>query len=112
MKSWVVFGIASAFVGIGAGAILAPKRSSRGYGLPADDPTALALVRAVGARDLIFGAIFLAMRDDDVALARIAAWTSLAGVADAAFVASVRGLQPIHVVHVGGAIALALAARR
>lgn len=111
MKSWVVYTIASAFIGIGAGAIIAPKPSSRGFGLPADDPTALALVRAVGARDLIFGAIFLALRGDDAALARIAAWTSLAGIADAASVASVRGLQPVHVVHVGGAIALALASR-
>ena len=111
MKPLIAVGFASAFIGIGVGAIVAPKPSSRGYGLPADDPTALALVRAVGARDVIFGAIFLALRNDAPALARIAAWTSLAGVADAAFVASVRGLQPVHIVHVGGALALALASR-
>ncbi len=99
------------FVAIGAGAVVAPRFSAPQFGLPSEDRTALAFVRGLGARDVVIGALILTSRDDAPALARIFSWSSLAGLADAAALASVRGLRPQHALHLGGALALALAAR-
>jgi hypothetical protein len=98
------------FAGIAVGALIAPRRSAAFFGLPTTDPTAIALVRAVGARDLILGALVLTALDDEPALRRVLRWSALAGLADAAAVASVHGLRPQHLVHLSGAAVLALAA--
>jgi hypothetical protein len=101
--------LGSAFAAIGAGAIIAPKTSAGQYGLPTEDPSALAFVRALGARDIAIGGALISNRDDRPALARICFWSTIAALADAAAVGSVRGLRLQHVVHISGALALILA---
>jgi hypothetical protein len=109
MQNPLALALGAAFAAIGAGALAAPRLSAAQYGLPTDDPTALALVRALGARDLAIGGALVSNRDDRPALARICFWSTIVALADAAAVASVRGLRPQHAVHLGGAVALALA---
>ncbi len=103
-------GAAALLVVIGAGGVIAPKISAGQFGIPLDDPGALAFVRAAGARDVILGAIMFASLNDGTALRRVLACSSLLGLADALAVASVRGLRPQHAVHLGGFAALALLA--
>jgi hypothetical protein len=101
--------LGSIFAVIGAGALVAPRTSAGQYGLPTDDPTALALVRAVGARDLAIGGALISNRGNRPALARICFWSTIAALADAAAVGSVHGLRPQHAIHLRGALALAFA---
>jgi hypothetical protein len=96
----------------GTGALIAPKMFAGQFGLPTEDPVALAFVRATGARDLVLGALIFASQDDPRSLGRILAFSSLLGLADAFALASVRGLRPQHLVHLGGFVALLLAASR
>ncbi len=102
-----------AFFALGIGALIAPGISSAQYGLPATDRTALALVRAVGARDLVLGIIvllLLAARNRS-ALELVLGVSTLAAVGDAVAVTSGRsesGPRQLGV-HVGGAAALLLA---
>jgi hypothetical protein len=110
MQNPLAVALGAAFVAIGTGAILAPRPSAGQYGLPTDDPTALALVRALGARDITIGASLLANRTDRPALARICFWGTITALADAAAVGSVRGPQPQQIIHLSGAAALGLAA--
>jgi Domain of unknown function (DUF4267) len=97
--------------GLGLGALIAPKTSASQFGLPTGDPVAHAFVRAAGARDLVVGLMLFASRDDPPALRRILGFSSLLGLADALCLASQRGLRPQHAVHLGGFLALLLAAR-
>jgi Domain of unknown function (DUF4267) len=100
-----------AFVLIGVGGVIAPRISAGQYGLPTTDPSALALIRALGARDLVIGALALASLGEVAIRHQVFGWAILAAIADAAVVFSVRGWRPQHIVHLGGAIALAIAAR-
>ena len=52
-------------LGIGTGALLWPRASTRTYGIPSDDPVAHGYVRATAARDLVMGGFVL--------------WSALAG---------------------------------
>lgn len=102
-----------AFFAIGIGALIAPGISSAQYGLPATDRTALAFVRAIGARDLVLGVIVLALlaTKNRGALELVLSVSTLAAAGDALAVASGRsdaGPQQFSV-HVGGAAALLLA---
>ncbi len=102
-----------AFFIIGLGALLAPGISSVQYGLPTTDRAALALVRAVGARDLVLGIIVLVLlaTRNRAALGIVLATSVLAAVGDAAAVSSGRAdFEPQHLaVHVSGAAALLVA---
>lgn len=99
-----------AFVAIGLGALFTPGRSSVQYGLPATDRAALALVRAIGARDIVLGIIVLVLlaRKDRAAVGVVLATSVLAAAGDAAAVTTGRSdAAPRHlVVHIGGAAAL------
>ncbi len=81
-----------AFFAIGVGALLAPGISSVQYGLPATDRAALALVRAIGARDVVLGIIVLLLlaRRNRGALELVLAASILAAAGDAAAVSSGR----------------------
>ena len=46
-------------LGIGVGALVAPRASARQYGIVLDDSRALALIRAMGVRDLVIGVLLL-----------------------------------------------------
>ena len=109
MHNPLAIALGAAFGAIGLGALVAPGLSSAQYGLPTTDPTALALVRALGARDLAIGGALISNRADRRALARICFWSTIVAAADAAAVGSVHGLRPQHAIHFSGALALALA---
>ncbi len=81
-----------AFFAIGIGALWAPGISSVQYGLPATDRTALALVRAIGARDVVLGIIVLSLLAgrNRGALELVLAASILAAAGDAAAVSSGR----------------------
>jgi hypothetical protein len=105
----------AAFFALGIGALFAPGISSVQYGLPATDRTALALVRAVGARDIVLGIIVLLLlasrnrRALEIALAT----SILAAVGDAAAVSTGRddaGPRQL-AVHLTGAAGLLIAWR-
>ena len=102
------FGVA--LLGLGTGAILAPRWSSAQYGLPTDNPTALALIRALGARDIALGGAFLASLNSRRALATLSACATLVALTDAAVVGTVHGWRPQHLIHLSGAAATTLAA--
>ena len=102
-----------AFFALGIGALTAPGISSAQYGLPTTDRTALAFVRAVGARDLALGIIvllLLASRNRS-ALEIVLGISTLAAAGDALAVSGARkDAGPGQLgVHVGGAAALLLA---
>jgi hypothetical protein len=103
-------GIAVAFTIIGAGGVIAPRLSAGQFGLPTDDPAALAFVRATAMRDVILGGIVFASLDEPKTLRRVLGWSSIVGLSDALAVALVRGPRPAHVLHLGGFAALALLA--
>jgi hypothetical protein len=100
----------SAFLALGMGGLIAPGMSSTQYGLPTADRAALALVRALGARDLVLGIIVLTLlaRRDRGALALVLGVSTIAAAGDAVAVAGGRrdaGPRQLSV-HVGGAAAL------
>ena len=99
-----------AFTAVGIGALVAPGVSSTQYGLPTTDPAALALVRAVGARDIVLGAIVLLLlaRGERDAVALVLAVSILAAAGDATAVLTGRSDANLrHIaVHLGGAGAL------
>lgn len=104
MKPSLPPAVGLALVAIGVGAFLAPRLSSRMLGLPVSDRTGRALVRALGARDLVLGGIVLASLDEPAVLRRIFGWAAGLGLLDAAVVASTHGLRPALLLHVGGAV--------
>ena len=58
MLGWAVSAVVIAsLVTVGLGALAAPRRSARMYGIVLDDDRALAFIRAMGARDLVIGAL-------------------------------------------------------
>ena len=105
MKPFLSPVVGITLVTIGLGALLAPRLSSRQLGLPVDDRIGRALVRALGARDLVLGGIVLASLDEPATLRRIFGWSAVLGLLDAAVVVSTRGLRPALIAHVGGAVA-------
>ncbi len=110
MQRTLAGGLAVLFTVIGAGAVVAPKLSAGQFGIPTGEPAALAFVRAAGVRDVILGGIVFASLHDAKALRRVLGWASIVGLGDAFAVASVGGLRPQHVVHLGGFAALAIIA--
>jgi hypothetical protein len=103
-----------AFVLIGAAAFVAPEPASTQYGLPTGERTALALIRALGARDVVLGVTvlsFLAMRERGP-LALVLAVSALAALGDAVAVTTGRDDTPRQnlAIHIGGGAALLLAA--
>jgi hypothetical protein len=105
--------VALAFVTIGVGALLAPHAASRQYGIVLDDARALALIRAMGARDLLIGVLVLLLlvagRSDLLALGLAAS----AGVAllDLAVVwRDPAGRRAARWLHAGGAAGLLVTA--
>ena len=107
MQRTLAGGLAVLFTVIGAGGVVAPKLSAGQFGIPTGDPAALAFVRAAAMRDVILGGIVFASLDNPKMLRRVLGWSSIVGLGDAFAVASVRGLRPQHVVHLGGFAALA-----
>lgn len=84
---------ALSFLGLGAGAAIAPGSLAANYGLPTSDATAHAYVRGLGARDAVLGLLVLTFL---IAKARgplgaTVALSALVGASDFAIVAASRG---------------------
>jgi len=87
--------VAASFLGLGAGALFAPRALAENYGLPVDEPKGIGYVRALGARDAILGLLtvaFLVQRDHR-ALATTVGLSALVGASDFAVIASTRGTE-------------------
>jgi hypothetical protein len=104
--------VALGLIAIAVGALVAPRASSRQYGIPLDDPRALAVLRAMGARDLVIGLLLLLLagagRRDllawGVAVSAAIALVDLVVVSRAGAGTRARAL------HAGGALGLLVAA--
>jgi len=109
MYRTLVGSLAAGLTIVGALAMLAPKNSAGQYGMATGDPAGLGFVRATGARDVLFGLVLFGELDHPRTLRRVLGLVSMLGLADAAILASVRGIRPQHVIHLAGFGALALA---
>lgn len=100
-----------ALLAVGAGALARPHGLAQSYGLPVEEPNGLNFVRATGARDVVLGAILIAVAylHDPLALAVVIAAGLALSLADftIAFVGG-GGIHRAHVTHIGGAIAFAV----
>jgi len=94
-------------LGIGAGAVVAPRTMAKTFGVPVEDGAALTYLRAACVRDAIVGALLLAVLDDDAARRRALALSSLIGLADAIVIAAGHGIRPSHALHASGFLAVA-----
>jgi len=99
---------AGGLIGVGAAALVAPRTMAAVFGMPTDDPTALAYSRAACLRDAIVGGIVLTTPDEPEALKRVVLWASTIGLADAVLLAATRGPRWQHALHLGGFVAVAL----
>ncbi|GAC1311588.1 MAG: hypothetical protein NVS2B3_15300 [Vulcanimicrobiaceae bacterium] len=102
--------VALSFLGLGAGAAVAPGALAENYGLPSDDPTAHAYVRGLGARDAVLGLLVLRFL---IAKARgplsaTVAFSALVGASDFAIVYAARGRVAKRnlAIHGGGTVGL------
>src|SRR5438128_7864748 len=58
MIGWVLSGlVVLGLVAVGVAALVAPRASSVQYGIVMDEPRALALIRAMGVRDVVIGVL-------------------------------------------------------
>jgi len=119
MVGWTLTAIAVlGLVGIGLAALAAPRRAAVEYGIVLDDPRALAFLRAMGARDLVIGALLAlvaatASRD----VLAVALWLAvpiavvdlLVVLADARVRAVAPGARPAWLAHAAGVVGLLLA---
>lgn len=102
-----------ALLAIGIGAIVAPVFSSGQYGLPTTDRLALALIRSIGARDVVLGiliVVFLTGGNRDAA-AVVLVVSIIAAIADAFAVRMGRdgAAASTYAVHVIGGVGLFVA---
>ena len=105
--------VALGWLGIGVGALAAPRAASRQYGIVIDDVRSLAFIRAMGVRDLVIGVLVLLLastgRQGLLALGMAA--SAAIALLDFAVVSGDRAARPnARLVHGGGAIALLVAA--
>jgi hypothetical protein len=93
---------------LGVGAIVAPRPSAAGYGLQTDDPVALALIRALGIRDIVLGLIVAAMLYLDAieALKVTVGLLVFVALGDAIVVLTSGGRKQSLAVHVTGIVGL------
>ena len=94
--------VGAGLLAVGAGAVVAPKPFATMFGLPTDDPVAVAYLRATGVRDAVLGGLIFAVLDDPEALRRTLRFSSVIALADAGVVAATRGPRLQHVFHLGG----------
>lgn len=108
---WVAGAVALCLFGIGVGALAAPRTAARQFGIVPGDARALAFVRAMGARDIVIGALLLllaaAERGELLAWGLIAS-AGIAGV-DFAVVSAAGARLASRLVHGLGGIGLVVA---
>ena len=111
--------IVVSLVGLGLGGLAAPRRFAALYGIVLDDERALAFIRAMGARDVVIGALLavIAAQRRNAPLGWALCLTALVAVADYVVVAADRrtaasGAGTIidaRMLHVTGAVGLIVA---
>jgi hypothetical protein len=108
--------IVASLVAVGSVALAAPRRSAALYGIVLDDARALAFIRAMGARDLVIGALLavIALQGRSAPLGWALWVTAVVALVDGAVVAADRravsgaprrGIDP-RLLHAMGAVAL------
>jgi hypothetical protein len=112
MTGLVVAGfVALCLIGIGVGALVAPRASSRQYGILLEDARALAFIRAMGARDLVIGVLLLMLAS--AARTELLAWGLIASAAialvDFAVVSAAGARGASRLVHALGGVGLVVA---
>ena len=104
---------ALSFLGIGAGAAVAPAALSENYGVPVEDAAGCAYVRALGARDAVLGLLVatFALRGERRALTTAVGLATFVGASDLAIVAGLRGAaaRTNLAIHAAGTLGLAAA---
>jgi hypothetical protein len=110
MRTIVVRTVAGGLCVVGAGALVMPKTLAAVFGMPTEDATALAYLRATAARDAIIGGILLTTADDPRALRPVLLWSAAIGLVDSVLLAAARGPRPSHALHLGGFVGVALLA--
>ena len=100
--------VALGLLGLGVGALLAPRLSARQYGISLADPRALAYIRAMGVRDLVLGVVLLllAATERRGLLAAAVAVSALVAIVDFAVVAKDGAPARARLLHAGGALGL------
>jgi hypothetical protein len=104
--------VALVLIGIGAVALLAPRRASQQFGIVLDDPRALAFIRALGVRDLAIGILLLllAAAGRRELLAWAMAASALIAFVDFAVVSAAGARGAARALHAIGGIGILLAA--
>ena len=104
--------VALGLIGIGAAALVAPRRALQQYGILLDDPRALAFIRAMGARDLVIGVLLLLLAA--AGRREILAWgmavSALIALVDYAVVSAAGARAAARALHAIGGIAVLVAA--
>jgi hypothetical protein len=110
MRRIVVRAVAGGLCVVGAGALVMPKTLAAVFGIPTEDATAIAYLRATAARDAIIGGILLTTADEPRALRRVMLWAAAIGAVDSVLLLAARGPRLSHALHLGGFAAVALLA--
>ena len=85
--------VALAFIALGIGSYVAPKKLAENYGLPISSATEIAYLRALGTRDLVLGLLvarFLLAAESRGALRSTIAVSAIVAAADFSAVFGVR----------------------
>jgi hypothetical protein len=104
--------VALALIGVGAGALAAPRRFLQQYGILLEDPRALAFIRAMGVRDLGIGILLLLLAG--AGRRELLAWgmgaASLIAFVDYAVVSAAGARRGARALHAIGGIGVLVAA--
>ena len=100
-------------LGIGVGALVAPRASAQQYGIVLDDSRALAFIRAMGVRDLVIGVLLLLLASTERRGLLACGMVAAAAIAVVDFVVVSRSRPPpparTRLLHAGGALGLLVA---
>ena len=105
--------VALALIGIGAGALVAPRAASQQYGIVLEDARSLAFIRAMGVRDIGIGVLVLLLASTghrDLLALGVAASAAVAGLDLAVVTRDGAARRSSRVLHGVGAIGLLIVA--
>jgi hypothetical protein len=110
-EQWVAGFVALCLIGIGAGALAAPRAASRQFGIPAENAAERAFVRAMGVRDLVLGVLLLLLAGSE--RRELIAWgliaSALVAAVDFALTSAAGARAPARLLHAAGGLGLVVA---